>query len=71
MTFGMSDPAAMRSLVARVAGLRQAMDAVMQGTTPDHGKWACVNSFIRSYSDLARQYVALTGEVVPEIRTGG
>ena len=58
----MSDQASLNALAARVAGLRQAMEAVMQGSTPDHGKWSSVNSFVRSYSTLATQYVALTGD---------
>jgi hypothetical protein len=58
----MSDQAPLKALAARVAGLRQAMEAVMLGTTPDYGKWSGVNSFVRSYCDLARQYIALTGD---------
>jgi TIR domain len=58
----MSDQASLQAIAARLAGLRQAMEAVMQGSTPDHGKWSGVNSFIRSYCDLAKQYVALTGD---------
>jgi len=34
----------------------------MQGSTPDHGKWGGVNSYARSYCELARQYYALTGD---------
>lgn len=58
----MSDQMSLNAIAARVAGLRQAMEAVMQGSTPDHGKWSGVNSFVRSYCDLATQYVALTGD---------
>jgi hypothetical protein len=58
----MNDPASLKTLAARLAGLRQAMEAIMQGTTPDLGKWSGVNSFVRSYSDLARQYIALTDD---------
>ncbi len=58
----MSVQASLKAIAARVAGLRQAMEAVMQGSTPDHGKWSGVNSFIRSYCELASQYVALTGD---------
>jgi hypothetical protein len=58
----MNDQASLKTIAARVAGLRQAMEAVMQGSTPDHGKWSGVNSFVRSYSDLAKQYIALTGD---------
>ena len=58
----MSDQATMRNLAARVAALRQAMDAIMQGTTPDIGKWSGVNSFVRAYTDLAREYRSLTGD---------
>lgn len=58
----MVDSASLRSIAARVAGLRQAMEAVMQGTTADHAKWTGVNSFVRSYCGLAKQYVAITGD---------
>lgn len=58
----MSDQAAMRHLAARVAALRQAMDTVLQGTTPDIGKWSGVSSFARAYCDLAREYISLTGD---------
>lgn len=58
----MSDKMSLNAIAARVAGLRQAMEAVMQGSTPDHGKWSGVNSFVRSYCDLATQYVGLTGD---------
>lgn len=58
----MNEQASLKAISARVAGLRQAMEAVMQGSTPDLGKWSGVNSFVRSYCDLATQYVALTGD---------
>ncbi len=58
----MSEQVSLKAVAARVAGLRQAMEAVMQGSTPDLGKWSGVNSFVRSYCDLATQYVALTGD---------
>jgi hypothetical protein len=58
----MGSQASLKAIAARVAGLREAMEAVMQGSTPDHGKWSAVNSFVRSYCDLATQYVALTGD---------
>ena len=58
----MNDQASLKAIAARVAGLRQAMEAVMQGTTPEHGKWTGAHSFTRHYSDLAKQYVALTGD---------
>jgi hypothetical protein len=58
----MSDQASLNTLAARIAGLRQAMESVMNGTTPDHAKWSGVNSFVRSYSELARHYLTLTGD---------
>ena len=39
----------------------------MQGSTPDHAKWAGVNSFARTYCNLATQYVALTGDQAVKI----
>lgn len=59
---GMSEQTSLKAISARVAGLRQAMEAVMQGSTPDLGKWSGVNAFVRIYCDLATQYVALTGD---------
>jgi hypothetical protein len=56
----MNDQISMTNLAARIAGLRDAMDAVMKGTTPDHGKWSGVNSFVRTYSELAQQYNSLS-----------
>lgn len=58
----MSGKISMKSIAVRVDGLRQAMEAVMNGTTPDESKWTGVNSFVRTYCDLANQYVALTGD---------
>ncbi len=48
-------------LSACVDGLRQAMDAVMAGTSPDIGKWSAAPSYARSYCELAKQYVAISG----------
>lgn len=58
----MSDHTSLKALAARIAGLSQAMEAVMRGNTPDHAKWTGTNSFVRSYCDLASQYIALTGD---------
>jgi hypothetical protein len=58
----MTDQTALKTLAARVSAMRQAMDAVMQGTTPDHAKWSAAESFVRMYCDLAIQYTKLTGD---------
>lgn len=58
----MNENISIKSIAARAKALRQAMDAVMQGTTPDHGKWSSVNSFVRTYSELARQYISITND---------
>jgi hypothetical protein len=63
----MANQVSLRAIAARVAGLRQAMEAVMQGSTPDLGKWAGVNAFVRTYSELAAQYVAVTGDQAVKI----
>ncbi len=34
----------------------------MHGTTPDIGKWSAAPSYARTYSELARQYVAISGD---------
>lgn len=49
-------------LSAQVIALRQAMEAVINGTTPDHAKWTGVNSFLRKYCGLATEYQQLTGD---------
>jgi hypothetical protein len=63
----MTQRPSLKAISARAAGLRQAMEAVMQSSTPDHGKWACVNSFAYTYSELATQYIALTSDHSPHL----
>ncbi len=58
----MSHQTSLKTIAARVAGLRQTMEAVMNGSTPDHAKWIGINLFVTTYCDLASQYVALTGD---------
>ena len=58
----MSNQASIKLLAAKVAGLREAMEAVLHTTTPDHGKWTGANAFVSKYSQLARHYIALTGD---------
>jgi len=50
------------AISAHIAALREAMDVVIQGATPEHAKWTSVNNFIRRYSELALQYNLLTGD---------
>jgi hypothetical protein len=38
------------------------MEATMRGTAPDVGKWYAVPSYARAYSELALQYVAISGD---------
>lgn len=47
-----------RRLSVRVDALRRAMEAVMAGTTPDHGKWGAFASHARAYNTLAESYFA-------------
>lgn len=49
-------------LSAQVTALRHAMEAVINGDTPDHFKWTGVNSFVKKYSRLAIQYREITGD---------
>jgi len=58
----MSDQVSLKTLAARADGLRQAMEAVIGGTTPDIGKWFAAPSYARTYDALARQYVAISGD---------
>jgi hypothetical protein len=50
------------ALLAQVLAVRQAMETVINGSTPDHAKWSGVNSFVRRYNDLATQYHSSTGD---------
>ena len=50
------------AILAHTAALRESMDMVIHGTTPDHAKWVGVNNFIRRYSELALHYNLLTGD---------
>jgi hypothetical protein len=54
----------LKGMFVRVDGLRRAMETVMNGTTPDNGKWGAFASFARAYNALAKQYVAETGDSV-------
>jgi hypothetical protein len=54
----------LKGMFVRVNGLRRAMEAVMNGTTPDFGKWGAFASFARAYNALAKQYVVETGDSV-------
>lgn len=58
----MSQQANLKAIAALVAALREAMEVVMNGSTPDHAKWIGVNNFARTYNDLASQYGALTND---------
>jgi hypothetical protein len=58
----MTDGIMMKKIAAQVAGLRQAMEAVMNGTTPDHAKWSAASSFARKYSAIALHYINITGD---------
>jgi hypothetical protein len=53
---------ALKDLSVRIDALRRAMDSVMNGTTPDHGKWVGFKGYARSYSALARKYVEVSGD---------
>lgn len=58
----MSDQESLKIIGARLAGLREVMTAIMQGTTPDTGKWVSASTHARTYTELARQYTATTGK---------
>lgn len=46
----------LRRLSVRSDGLRRAMEAVMNGNTPDHGKWGSFKNYASTYSILATRY---------------
>jgi hypothetical protein len=54
--FKMAARITLKTIAARVGALRQAMEAVRQGTTPDHAKWSATRHFVSMYSELAQQY---------------
>jgi hypothetical protein len=55
------DAAALQKLAMRVDALRRAMDAVIGGTTPDHGKWGAFKHYARAYNAFAAEYNRVTG----------
>ncbi len=50
----------LRRIAIKVRGLRQAMEAILSGTTPDHAKWQASGMFAMLYSTNYRDYVELT-----------
>jgi DpnII restriction endonuclease len=52
----------LKKLAVRVDGLRRAMDAVIGGTTPDHGKWRAFKNYARAYNTFAVEYRNVTGD---------
>ncbi|MFT8247175.1 hypothetical protein [Roseomonas sp. BN140053] len=52
--------ALLKDLSIRVDGLRRAMDAVIGGTTPDHGKWGAFKSYARAYNGFVQKYAEIT-----------
>lgn len=57
-----TDIRALKELAIRVDALRRAMEAVMNGTTPDHGKWSAFKSYARAYCSFAKQYMLITSD---------
>jgi REase_DpnII-MboI len=53
----------LNKLSVRVDGLRRAMDAVISGSTPDHGKWGAYKSFARTYNTFAQEYRNVSGDL--------
>lgn len=58
----MSDQEALKVVTARLIALHDVMKTIMQGNTPDHGRWVSANSHARNYNDLASQYIKITGD---------
>jgi|GEM_PF-483502 len=50
------------TISAHLSALRESMDVVLEGATPDHAKWTSAPNFARRYSELALQYSLLTGD---------
>ena len=53
--------ASLKKLSLSVDALRRAMDAIISGTTPDHGKWGAFKSYARTYNKFAVDYIELSG----------
>ncbi|MCW0236406.1 MAG: hypothetical protein OJJ21_22600 [Ferrovibrio sp.] len=47
-------------LAVRADALRRAMEAVMNGSTPDHAKWGAFKSYARTYNKMAEEYSSLS-----------
>ncbi|WP_404425761.1 TIR domain-containing protein [Thalassospira australica] len=44
----------------KIAALKEAMQTVMNGGTPDHSKWTNVKGFARRYNEIAKEFQALS-----------
>ena len=53
--------ASLKKLSLRVDALRRAMDVIISGTTPDHGKWGAFKSYTWTYNKYAVDYIELSG----------
>ena len=58
------DAAALARLSFEASGLRMAMESVLAGATPDHGKWGAAKSFAGAYNAIAERYASLTGDQI-------
>lgn len=52
----------LKNLAVRVDALRRAMETIINGTTPDHGKWGAFGSYARAYNQFAKQYTEASGD---------
>ncbi|RXF74061.1 hypothetical protein [Hansschlegelia zhihuaiae] len=59
----------LKRLSIRADALRRAMEAVMNGTTPDHAKWGAFAAFAKTYNVIANDYFEVTGDPVNRYNT--
>ena len=57
-------------LYKQANALRQAMETVMAGSTPDHAKWFATNSYVQAYNRIAKLYHAATNSEVTTFDEG-
>lgn len=55
---------ALQDILIDVEALKDSMERVMAGTTPDHAKWGCFKQCAQEHHDIAVRYSQVTGENV-------
>lgn len=58
-------PLDLHDLLIDVEALKTAMEATINGSTPDHAKWVSYKRCVASYSTIAERYCEATGDRIP------